>query len=286
MIAINLVTSDVLYVKFTIQLSTLMGNEGNNDKNDSYLASSSPTLVTRYAHKSSRLIYSIEKNIFIVIGVVAALAAISVIDTFERLGISDFIDESLDDTLIAILSVISLASLIPILRLSLQSKKTLEEWANMFERNSIKNSISMSLTSLAMEEVVYVVAETVEEIGDPLSQYIEKGDFPEFFNVAVGEHVFDVLIDSETIKTDKGTDLRRILDDYGPIIIKIINGGISKEEIISFSDSLSSYAMYRHRKRNTIGLAMIVGREVSPEAYTAAKSGKALINDILLIEKP
>jgi hypothetical protein len=263
-----------------------MSIEGNNDKKDSYLASSSPTLVTRYAHKSSRLIYSIEKNIFIVIGVVAALAAISIIDTFERLGISDFIDESLDDTLIAILSVISLASLIPILRLSLQSKKTLEEWADMFERNSIKNSISMSLTSLDKEEVVYVIAETVEEIGSSLSQYIEKGDFPEFFNVAVGEHVFDVLIDSETIKTDKGTDLRRILDDYGPILIKIINGNISKEEIISFSDSLSSYAMHRHRKRNAIGLAMIVGREVSPEAYIAAKSGKAPINDILLIEKP
>ena len=285
--SINLVTSVVLYVKLVFKLSILMSTDRNNDnKRESYLASSSPTLVTRYAHKSSRLIYSIEKNIFIVIGVVAALAAISVIDTFERLGITEFIDESMDDTIIAVLSVISLAALIPILRLSLQSKKTLEEWADMFERNSIKNSISMSLTSLGKEEVIYAVAETVEEIGDPLLQYIEKGDFPEFLDVTVGEHVFDVLIDSETIKTEKGMDLARILGDYGPIIIKIINGKINKEEIISFSNSLSSYAMHRHRKRNTIGLAMMVGRDISPDTYSVAKSGKGLFNDILLIEKP
>jgi hypothetical protein len=263
-----------------------MSIEGNNDKKDNYLASSSPTLVTRYAHKSSRLIYSIERNIFIVIGVIAVLAAISVIDTFERLGITDFIDESLDDTIIAILSAISLVALIPILRLSLQSKKTLEEWADMFERNSIKNSISMSLTSLTNEEVVYAVAEAVEEIGDPLLQYIEKGDFSEFLNVAVGEHVFDVLIDSQTIKVDKGTDLGRILGDYGPIVIKIVNGKISREEIISFSDSLSRYAMHRHRKRNAIGLAIMIGKEISEEAYSAVKTSKGPDKDILLIEKP
>src|SRR6185503_13268449 len=126
---------------------------------DDYRSSLSPTLITRYGHKSSSLIRSIEKNIFIVIGVVVALAIISIIDALEVMGITDFIDESLDDPIIAILSVISLASLVPILRLSINSKKTLEEWAQMFENNSIKNLIGMSLTSRGRHEIVHCVAE-------------------------------------------------------------------------------------------------------------------------------
>jgi len=283
---INLVTSIVLYVKLELQIPTSMSSEGNNSDKDGYLVSSSPTLVTRYAQKSSKLIYSIEKNIYVVIAVVAALATISVIDAFEILGITDLIGESLDDTVIAVLSLTSLAALIPILRLSLQSKKTLEDWAEMFERNSIKNSISISLTSLDKKEVVYAIAETVEEIGDPLSAYIEKGDFSEFFDVGVGNDVFDVLIDSQTIKPEKSSSLARILADYGPIIAKIVEGKIGKKEVASFRDSLSGYEANRRGKRNAQGLAMMVGKEISADAYTMTKSAKGSTKNILLIEKP
>jgi len=284
--AINLVTSIVLYVKQGLQLSIPMSSEGNNGDKDSYLVSSSPTLVTRYAQKSSKLIYSIEKNIFVVIAVVAALATISVIDAFEILGITDLIGENLDDTVIAVLSLTSLAAMIPILRLSYQSKKTLEDWAEMFERNSIKNSISMSLNSLDKKEVVYAIAETVEEISEPLSAYIEKGDFSEFFDVGIRNDVFDVLIDSETIKPEKSSSLARILADYGPIIAKIVDGKIGKKEVASFKDALSSYEANRRGKKNAPGLAMLVGRQISAEAYTMTKSNKGSTKNILLIEKP
>jgi hypothetical protein len=253
-----------------------MSSEEN--RKDDYRLSLSPTLITRYAHKSSRLIYSIEKNIFIVMGVVAALAAISIIDTLEIMKITDFIDESLDDTIIAVLSLISLAALLPILRLSFQSKRTLEDWAEMFEHNSIKNLISMSLTSFSKDDVVRAVAETVEEVGG-LLQYIEKGEPSEFFDRDVGGNVYDVLIDSETVKAEKGADLKKLLTDYGAIIVKIVDGKISRDEVASFSDSLSAYAMHRRRK-NAVGLAIMVGREVSPEAYSGH------VKDILLIEKP
>lgn len=264
----------------------------NNNKKDpttdnNNLISFSPTLVTKYAHRSSRLIYSIEKNLYIIIAIVAALAAVSLVDALEVLGITDFIGEGLDDTVIAILSLASLAALLPMLRLSLESKKMLEEWANMFEHNSIKNSISMSLTSATREELVQAIAESVEEIGDPLHEYIEKGDFSEFFTKAAGGNDFDILIDSETVREEKGAILKRIFDEYGAIIIKIVDGTITKKDIITLSSEISIYAAQRHRKiKNAVGLAMIVGREISPDAYSTSRSGSLHVKDILLIERP
>ncbi len=262
--------------------------DNNSSTDDDHLISSSPTIVTKYAHRSSRLIYSIEKNLYVIIAIVAVLVVISVIDAFEVIGITNFIGEGLDDMIIAILSLASLAALVSMLRLSLESKKMLEEWANMFEYNSIKNSIRMSLTTATKEELVYAVGETVEEIGDPLLKYIETGgDFSEFFNVTIGETIFDVLIDSETVRADKGgANLKKILTDSGAIIIKVVDGTISKKELLSFSSDISKYAMQRNRKiKEAIGLAMMVGREISPDAYSTARSGNMKVKDILLIEK-
>jgi hypothetical protein len=264
-----------------------MDNEKDLSRDNNHLISSSPTIVTKYAHRSSMLIYSIEKNMYVIIAIVAALAVISVVDAFEVIGITNFIGEGLDDIIIATLCLVSLAALLPMLHLSIRSRKMLEEWADMFEHNSIKNSISMSLTTATREELVYAVGETVEEIGDPLLEYVEKGDFSEFFNVAVGENIFDVLIDSETVRADKGTNLKKILGDYGAIIIKVVDGKISKKEVISFCSTISKYAAQRREKiKNAVGLAMIVGREISPDAYTTARSGNVEVKDILLIEKP
>ena len=261
--------------------------EESLSRGDDDLVSSSPTIVTKYAHRSSRLIYSIEKNLYVIIAIVAILAVISVIDAFEVIGLTDFIPEGLDDIIIAILSLASLAALLPMLRLSIVSKRTLEEWANMFEHNSIRNSICMSLKATTKEELVYAIGETVEEIGDPLLNYVEAGDFSEFFNVPLGENVFDVLIDSETVRADKGADLKKILGEYGAIIIKIVDGQINKKELISFSSAISKYAFQRRRKiQNAVGLALIVGKEISPDAYSTTRSGNLAVKDILLIEKP
>jgi len=265
-----------------------MKNNKDSTKEDEQLISSSPTLVTKYAHQSSKLIHSIEKNLYIIIAVVAALAVVSVVDALEVIGITNLIGDGLDDVVIAILSLASLAAILPMLRLSLESKKTLEEWADMFEYNSIKNSISMSLTSATGEELVYAIAEAVEEIEGPLHEYIEKGDFSEFLNVKIGEdNSFDVLIDSETARQEKGANLKKILGEYGAILIKIVGGTINKKEIELFSSEISNYASSRHKKiRSAVGLAMLVGREVSPDAYATTRSGGLQMKHMLLIEKP
>jgi hypothetical protein len=239
----------------------------------------SPTLITRYAHKSSRLIYSIEKNIFVVIGVVSTLAVVAVIDALEIIGITDFIGEGLDDTIVAILSLISLAALLPILKISLQSKKTLEDWADMFESNSIKNSISMSLVSTDKNDVLQAIAESVEELREPLLQYMRREEPREFIDREVGGRIYDILVDFTTVSGEKGTELRRLVEEYGAIIVKIVEGDVARKDVASFSDSVSAYRKYR-QTRDGVGLAMIVGRGVSPDAYSKTFKG------ILIVEKP
>ncbi|MFL6486861.1 MAG: hypothetical protein ACJ71D_09170 [Nitrososphaera sp.] len=262
----------------------------DHDNGNEHLISSSPTIITKYAYQSSRLIYSIEKNLYIIIAIVAALAVISVIDAFEVIGITNFVGEGLDDTIIAILSLASLAALLTMLRLSLESKKKLEEWADMFERNSIRNSIRMSMITSSKEELVFAIGEAVKEVGDPLLKYIEGGEFSEFFNVGIGENVFDVLIDSETVMINKGEgeNLKKILEVHGAIIAKIVDDKVSKKEIQAFSSAVSKYAAHRGKKiKDAIGLAIIIGKEVLPEAYSITRSGKKVeVKDILLIERP
>jgi len=189
--------------------------------------------------------------------------------------------------IIAILSLASLAALLTMLRISLESKNKLEEWADMFERNSIRNSIRMSLITASKEELVFAIGEAVKEIGDPLLRYIEKGEFFEFFNVTIGGNVFDVLIDSDTVSANKGGEnLKKILGDYGAIIVKIADDKIGKKEILSFSSAISKYAMHRNKKiKNAVGLALIVGKEILPETYPITRSGKPQVRDILLIER-
>lgn len=257
---------------------------GTSNQNNDY--SSSPTIVTKYAHKSARLIRSIEKNIFIIIGIIAVLVSISVIDTIEVLGITDLIGESLDDMIIAILSIASLAALFFMLRLLLNSRKSLEEWADMFERNSIRNSISMSLITSTKEDLVCAIADAVQELEEPLHEYLDKGDPHELFDVNTGYDIFDVLIDQDTVVEDKSPSLKRKLESYGAIMVKIVDGAVGKEEIKSLSDSLSKYLL-RKRKRDAIGLAIIVGKEISPEALAATRSSPVqTARDILFIERP
>jgi len=246
-------------------------NERENNRDESQW-SNSPTLITRYATKSSKLIYSIEKNVFVVIGVVTALAVISIIDTLEIIGITDFIGEGLDDTIIATLSLISLAALVPILRLSFKSKRILEEWAQMFEYNSIKSSISMSITSTKRDDVMHAVAESIDEIREPLLQYLEKGNTPEIFDIQLHGYRYDVLLDQYTVNKERGDNLKKILADYGAIIIKVIDGKISRSDVDSFSNSLKAYS--KEKQYNAmIGIAILIGKEVEPDVNI--KFGKA-----------
>ena len=53
----------------------------------------------------------------------------------------------------------------------LNSRKVLNRWADLFERNSIIAGLNISMNKLNKEEALMAVAETIEEIGEPLQRF-------------------------------------------------------------------------------------------------------------------
>ncbi len=164
------------------------------------------------------------------------------------------------------------------------------------------------MANKSKEEAVQAIAEAVEEIGDPLREYIcYKENFNEFLNVLVGKSdssngsisdgskdnvSFDVLIDSGHVipisdnnKEQISNNLVEALKDYGAIIIRIIDGKISNDTIVSFSKQLHSYTSLT---KNKVHLAVLMGDDATEEAYKQAikseKKGK--IDFLVVVEKP
>lgn len=262
----------------------------------------SPILATRYAHRSSNLIYSIEKNFYWIIGLIGMLFLLSLLDFLNMHYIFPF---SLD-TPITIFSAISMIVLGYTFRIILKSKRMLESWADMFERNSIRAAMTISMANLSKEEAVHAIAETIEEIGEPLRKYFSsKDNFNEFLNVSfskngdskddVNKIIFDVLIDAElVVKADAGkinrnqqisNSLIDVLKECGAIIIKIIDGTITRETVASFSKQLNSYIS---STKNKVHLAIIIGNDASEESYKLAiqSENRRGIGYFVLVEKP
>ena len=256
----------------------------------------SPILVTRYAHESSKLVYSIEKNFYLIICIISSLFVLSLLDFLEVQGIFPV---SID-FVITIFSAISIAILSYTIPNIIKSKRILRSWADMFERNSIRAGLSISMVNKDKEEAIHAITETIEEVGEPLRKYISsKDNLNEFLNVSypssdkadADKILFDVLIDSERIVSIKNNDtedisvrLRDTLNDYGAIVIKIVDGNVTNDIVKSFSKDVS---LYKLASGNKIHLAIIIGEDVSEDSYALAiKLERNGIRYFVLAEKP
>lgn len=267
--------------------------DADKEEGEGRAQSSSIISDTRNAIKSVSRIYTIEKNIFIILGIVTIIFVILVLDILTLKSLS-FIPYNITDTMIIVSSTISIGALLFLLRLLLKSRQTLDDLADMFERNSIKAGISMSMANKSKEEAVRAIAETMDQIGEPLRKYIlSKENFNEFLDVVVdNDLILDVLIDADHVKLETKTtsdrsnsnDLKKILKEYGSIIVKIVGGIVDKYTIQSFSILLSKYTALTNNK---VGLVLIIGEGVTDEAYnTVGQIKNAKRNHIVLIEKP
>lgn len=117
-------------------------------------------------------------------------------------------------------------------------------------------------------------------------------------DVSIGESktstTYDILIDSSHVLNGdnkvNGNSLRKVLEDYGAVIIKIVNGSVDRSQVESFVDSLAKYTSV---SKNQIGLATIIGEEISAEAKESVskfisekKRKQKPANQLLLIDKP
>jgi hypothetical protein len=161
--------------------------------------------------------------------------------------------------------------------------------------------MTIAMNKRSKEDAIRALGQSVDEIGELLEEYItsRKSDLREFCDVSVGEGVerttYDILIDSSHVLTDgdfdksKSSQLKKVLEDYGAVIMKIVDGNVDRKLVESFVDSLTRYVSVSKKQ---VGIGIIVGEEISPDAKKFANNfisqrGQGLSNRLLiLIDKP
>jgi len=254
-------------------------------------------LTTKFGNESARLIHSVGKNLYVVIGLIASIAVLSIMNI---LGVLDYFSPNRVDWVVDVALLLALIGvLVPLVLLLLKSRKVLDRWNDMFERNTIATAMRISMARRGKEEAIVALAQSVDEIYEPLEEYIlsKKSDLTEFLDVSIGDgktsSPYDVLIDSSHVLNgddkNKGNSLRKVLEDYGAVIIKIVDGYVDRSQVESFVDSLAKYASV---SKNQVGLGIIIGEDSSPEAkesvskFISEKRRQLPINHLLLIDKP
>ena len=171
----------------------------------------------------------------------------------------------------------------------MRSQKILDKWSNLFEKNEIRTDILLTINNKSKEEILNAISETIEEISSPLQYYLRTkssaADDTEFYNINVNDVIFDILIDKSTIKSNINSDsLRNTIQDYGSILIKIIEGPSDKNLTQTVIESLQKY----RKQGNKIGLAMIIRESITNEDYDLVDKikDKTISESLILIEKP
>ena len=246
--------------------------------------SRSPVMPTSYAYQASQLIHGISKRLILVIIFLSPLFVLSTIDALRLTGLKNILGDQVIDNTVVIFSGCLLILVVFLFHSLLSSKKILNRWADVFERNSIIAGMNISMNKLSKEEALTAIAESVEEIGQPLRRYFsDSRDLKKFIDVPVGkEIVFDVLLD----KNIKGIpdDLRNVLAEYGAVIIKIESGMIDADKVTTFSRLLLRYAK---ETKNHMGLPVIMREDISDSAYNLVNtSHNEIVKRIVLVEKP
>jgi hypothetical protein len=260
--------------------------------------SQSPVLATKYAHTASNLVRTLARNFVFIIGVISAVIIFASLDVLNFVGYLKVVPDVLYDSMVATFSVILLAVILYQLNTVLKSKRVLSSWADTFERNSIRTGINIAMTNRSKEEAIHGVAETIAQIGEPLRNYISSKDsLYNFLDVNFKSNNnekdinFDVLIDQDHVKNEtrsidanNSSNLKQALREYGAIVIKEVEGTVDNGIVRDFYDSLSKYTLLT---KNKVGLALIIGENISEDASnTARQLENDKINYIVLIEKP
>jgi hypothetical protein len=230
---------------------------------------------------------------------------LSILNIFGALDYFVISSEKVDKIVDVILLLVLIVVLVLLTLLLFRSRNILDRWTEMFERNTIATGMAIAMNKRSKEEAIHALVQAVDEIGGPLEEYItSKSDLKEFYDVSIDDGdtrtKYDILIDSSHVvngsgnasksnSKNKSIQLKKVLEDYGAVIMKIVDGHVDKNVVVSFVSSLTRY-VYTSKKR--VGLSIIIGEEISPEAREAAnnfisKRGHGLSNTlILLIDKP
>ena len=261
-----------------------MTNRGfESDKTGLGLSADSVTL-TQYSSEASHLIKSFTKNIPFVVIILIVIVSMTSLDLSMDLGFTRILSDETIDAIIIAVSVFLILFTLFLFRPVLRSQKILDKWSNLFENNAIRIGIILTIKNKSKEEILYALPQVISQITIPLGHYLSKSDKTEFYNVNIdGITSFDILIDKSTIGSIDSDSLRNAIQEYGSILIKIVDEVIDKSIVEDFLKSLQKY-----KKREKIGLAIIIGNSISQESYILANKIKdrTISHNLILIEKP
>ncbi|MGA9317232.1 MAG: FeoB-associated Cys-rich membrane protein, partial [Nitrososphaeraceae archaeon] len=259
----------------------------------------SPIMPTRYAHGSSKLIRSIEKTFYPIIGLIAALFLFAILDITDVISKYNILPDRTYDIIITFVAAILLAVVVYLLYSLIKSRKKLHHWADIFERNSIKAGLTISMSTTSKEHVLGALSETIEGIGEPLRDYLSSSpnSYKNLIDVQIDKDtVFDILIDKDHLinrtpsnqvssitlsskttstsipdneQTSKEiSDLKESTRRYGAITARVTSGRINEETVKSFQAALQKYIS---SSRNKVALALIIGEGIDEEADNLSK---------------
>lgn len=263
----------------------------DNNIIDDTATADSPILLTQYSSEASQLIKSFTKYMPFVVIILTLIIAMTIFDLVKELGFfTNVFDKTIDAMIIAVSFILLIIILIFTVRPLMRSQKILDKWSNLFEKNAIRTNILLTINNKSKEEILNAISETIEEIASPLQYYLRTkssaADDTEFYNINVNDVIFDILIDKSTIKSNINSDsLRNTIQDYGSILIKIIESTIDKNLTQTVIESLQKY----RKQGNKIGLAMIIGESITNESYDLVDKiikDKTISESLILIEKP
>lgn len=257
------------------------------------LNSFSPTLITTYSQKAVSTIRSIERILYLLLSVLVAFALLVFIDTASVKGYIKFLPEDEYDFILSLIAFAAIGIIIFLLRIILETRKKLDNWAYTFEKNSIGSLISMGLSNLDRKTLFLSIIENIEEIGEPIKNYISKNkdNIEIFLDQRFSDATkFDILIDGDKINSKDGSSDNAIIADklkeYGVVVGKIISdsSAVDTNEIKLFIRSALEYSKSTNRY---IGLAVLVGNEITTEAMNYARNySNKSIGYLIVIEKP
>jgi hypothetical protein len=274
----------------------------------------SPIMPTRYAHRSAKLIRSIEKTFYPIIGLVAALFVFAILDITDIVSKYNILPDRTYDMIITFAAAILLIVVVYLLYGLIKSREMLHHWADIFEKNSIKAGLTIAMSNTSKEEVLRALSETIDGIGEPLKKYLSSNPerYKNLINVQIDkEIVFDILIDKDHLTTHPPPpnqvssaelplhtmtasspdneqtnidilDLLESMKGYGSILAKVISGSISKESVKSFQEAIIKYTSLT---KNKVALALIIGDGIEAEADSLSKLRIKGIDYLILIEK-
>jgi hypothetical protein len=196
--------------------------------------------------------------------------------------------EEVDYHVDVLLSIILVLVLAPLISLVIKSRKVLDKWNDMFEKNTITTSMKIIMANRSKEEALKAVVLSIGQITESFKEYKEstKSDLIEFVNVSVDKNtIFDVAIIADNLPST--TRLKKILDEFGMILIKVIDTTVDKKTVENLIKSLDSYVS---NTRHNIRLVILIGEEISEEAQLFVNqinnNKRIKIDQIILMSKP